>query len=415
LEFIALTSNGYCIIESDTKSQANKNLRKHLQPNEFILWVTQKNKTKETMTVATQELSLPEVSVEVAQQKRTAWGELGVKIANADLQLQARAQQAIAKLFTPTKIEEVVKAEALLKEIKAEALAIQNSRKEITNPVNNRMSELMLPEKSFDEPLKKVEQAIISLKKSEQERQQKENQRLQELKNCREWLTTTRNNADAAFKNLNIDKVGKVYAHALGAGDISLDMVPEYIKFAIGRRTIAEFDYEFPKNTYQLVKPEEFQAMCTELLVFDASIYLADYENQLKAKFSDYAVALKNKEQALALSKQEAEKKTAEIQSQTQNANVAAKIESVAVTPVVSVATKALKQSYAIDMPETVESVIAIMTAFTAHIDKCLPKLNVNKWFAFTPAQAGAAIAKVKTEDENFNPAGITFKTVDKL
>jgi hypothetical protein len=41
--------------------------------------------------------------------------------------------------------------------------------------------------------------------------------------------------------------------------------------------------------------------------------------------------------------------------------------------------------------------------------------LKVNKWFAFTPNQAATALAKVKCDDNNFAPAGIIFKEVDKL
>ncbi len=184
---------------------------------------------------------------------------------------------------------------------------------------------------------------------------------------------------------------------------------------ALSRFTDADFKIITPTNAYLLISPAEFSAMCNELLTVDSKPYLATYENALRVKFSDYSVALVNKEQALALSKQESETAAQKIQSEKLNADTAAKLQSVAIDPVVSTTTRALKKSYAIDMPETIQSVIAIMTAFTANIDKCLPKLNVNKWFAFTPAQAGTALAKVKCDDNDFAPAGVIFKSVDKL
>jgi hypothetical protein len=55
------------------------------------------------------------------------------------------------------------------------------------------------------------------------------------------------------------------------------------------------------------------------------------------------------------------------------------------------------------------------MAAFTANLQLCLPKLRVTKWMAFTPSQAAGALAKVKNDDNNFSPSGITFKKVDKL
>lgn len=347
--------------------------------------------------------------------KRKPWGDLGVRIYQIDIELQLRAQEALKTLITPTKIEDVAKAEAALKAVKATAIIISNDRKSVTNPVNTRMSELMLPEKSFEEPCKKVEAAIIALKKADQERQRLENQKLEELKKCREWLTTTKNNTDAAFKSKVLDKVDKVYGHALGKGDASADMVKEYLEFAISRLSAVEFEKEFPLNTFQLVPAEQFQSMCQELLIFDFNVYKADYTNQLNLKFSDYAVALTNKAQAIANAKKESEQKAAAIESQKANANIGAKLEAVAITPIVQGTNKALKQSYAINMEETVQNAIAILTAFTAHLDLCLPELSVSKWFSFTPAQAGTALAKVKTKDDSFNPAGITFKTVDKL
>lgn len=370
--------------------------------------------TTQTAEVATQP---KQEQLTQAESKRAAWGQLGVNIFNKDLEFQARAQASIAKLIIPSSIEEVAQAEAILKEVKAEGVALKNDRLAITRPVDTRIAQLTIPEKSFDEPTKKVEQAIIVLKKAEEARKQQEYKRLDELKQCREYLTTIRNNAESKFKQTNIDKVAAVYSHALGKGDISADMVTDYIKFAVGRRDAVEFDCEFPKNTYQLVKDEEFKAMCQELLIFDSKRFINEYENQLKEKFSDYAVALKNKAQALANAEKEKKEKEAAIESEKNNANIAAKLESVAtpVDAVLSTTTKALKQSYAIDMPETVESMIAIMTAFTAHINLCMPKLNVSKWFSFTPSQAGAALAKVKGDDESFKPAGITFKVVDKL
>lgn len=376
--------------------------------------LTNNTNTMETTLVKTELGLTPEQEI-IANSKQGPWGTLGVKIAIEDFRLQSRAQNALATLITPTKIEDVAKAEAILKTVKAAGVAIKNDRLAITKPVDNRMSELMLPEKSFEEPCKKVEAAIIALKKADQARQLLENQKLDALKNCREWLTTTRNNTDAAFKNKILAKVGVVYEHALGKGEVDLEMLKDYLEFAISRLSPLDYEALFPLNTFQLVPAEQFQAMCQELLIFDFNIYKADYTNQLNLKFSDYAVALGNKAQAVANSKKEAEEKQAAIESQKANSNVAAKLETIAITPVVLGTNKALKQSYAIDMEENIQSVIAIMTAFTAHLDLCLPELNVNKWFSFTPAQAGTALAKIKTKDNSFNPAGIIFKTVDKL
>lgn len=381
--------------------------------NEVINQNTNQMETKELTTI--NEPSITKEQQEVIEAKRIPWGKLGVNLAKSDLIFQARAQAALALLITPTKMDDYDKALKALKEVKALGVGIKNDRLSLTNPVKDRITELMIPENSFEIPCGKVEQACIALKKADDLRILKENQKLEEVKKCREWLTTTRNNADAAFKNTNIEKVSKAYEHALGKGEVDFEMLPEFITWVLGRRNAVEFDFVYPKNTFSLVTAEQYQAMCVELLTFDSKIYLADYENQLRLKFSDYAVALGNKAQAIANEKKESEAKAAAIEAQKANANVGAKLEAVAITPVIQGTNKALKQSYAINMEENIQNAIAIMTAFTAHLDLCLPELNVSKWFSFTPAQAGTALAKVKTKDDSFSPAGITFKTVDKL
>lgn len=377
------------------------------------------------MKTATQNQSLVLVDketeqkqLEVAESKRAAWGELGVKIAKIDFQLQARAQQSIAKLKTPKTIEEVVEAERLLKEVKAEANAISTDRKAITGPVDRRLAELMLPEKSFAEPVKHVETAIIAVKKADEEKRRQENLKLEAKQKCREMLIMHKNNQDSIFKNSILERVNKVYLYALE--NISLTELEEFLKnIAIPRFKAEDFVIGYPKNTFvQYVTEDEYMVLCKECITmaYDAKQYLAIYENDLRAKFSDFEVALNNKAEALRQAEQEKVNKAAEIAAQAQHANVAAKLDTIASSSaVVTSTTKALKQSYAVDMPETVENAIAILTAFTANLSLCLPELNVSKWFSFTPSQAAAALSKVKNKNEDFNPSGINFKTVDKL
>lgn len=370
----------------------------------------------QTLTVVDKETE--QKQLEVAESKRGAWGELGVKIAKIDFQLQARAQQAIARLKTPKTIEEVVEAEGLLKEVKAEANAISIDRKSITGPVDKRLSELMLPEKSLAEPVKQVESAIIAVKKADEEKRRQENLKLEAKQKCREMLIMHKNNHDSIFKNNILERVNKVYVYALE--NISFAELEEFLKnIAIQRFKAEDFVIGYPKNTFvQYVTEDEYMVLCKECITmaYDSKQYLAIYENDLRAKFSDFEVALNNKAEALRQSEVEKANKAAEIAAQAQHANVAAKLDTIATANVaVTSTTKALKQSYAVDMPETVDSVMKIYTAFSANLSECLSELNVSKWFSLTPSQVTVALAKVKNKNEDFNPTGIIFKTVDKL
>ena len=140
------------------------------------------------------------------------------------------------------------------------------------------------------------------------------------------------------------------------------------------------------------------------------------FANEIEAKFFDYAVAFSNKEVALKQAEEEKAKKAQEIADAQQNQAVANKLESVAQAVTVDTPmTKALKKSYAIDMPETIESALLIQAAFVSNLQLCLPKMRVTKWFDLKVSQCGDALAKLKCDDNNFQPSGIQFKEVDKL
>ncbi len=146
--------------------------------------------------------------------------------------------------------------------------------------------------------------------------------------------------------------------------------------------------------------------------------YIQLYTNELRKKFIDYSVAYSNKKQAIELAAKEDEEKQKALIEEANNKETAIQLESVSEVLEVTVSgpeIKALKKSYEVNMPETVESVIMIMAAFTANLQLCMPKLKVTKWFKFTPDQAATALAKVKCDDNNFAPKGITFKEVEKL
>lgn len=360
----------------------------------------------------TNELATKEQSL---ASKREAWGKLGVSIYEKDLEFQVRAQSIIKEIITPSKIEDVAEAEKRLKEVKRKKKELQNDRLSVTNPVKNRLDELANAENSIDEFTDKAENAIKELKRNYETEQLQKTKKAEQIKKCKESLTILKNNSFEWFRKCNIEKCSKAYEYALGDGKITIETVNKFKETCINRRKPEEFSIITPKNTYDLISQEEYNEICFDILGFDPSEFIKEYSELLNVKFSDYAVALNNKAESLRIAKEEDEKKQAEIAQKAQMANVAAKLESVAVEPTVQQVIKPLKQSYAIDMPENIESVAILWTAFIANLTICLPKLNVTKWFSLTPTQVAGALAKVKNDDNNFNPTGIVFKVVDKL
>lgn len=358
-----------------------------------------------------------QVDQEVLAKKRNSWANMGEAIYTGELALQARAQAKLLTLTLPAKIEEVPQAEALLKELKGEMGAIQEERKKITSKLDEVTARLMQPEKSMQEPIKSLEAEIIKVKKADAEQRAKKQAKDNELRECKEFLISSLARVDADYKRMISDKVAKAYEYALGEGNIQMDGLESFTQKAAAKFTENDFTPAAPERRLTYVTTEEYAALAAEHFLIDANSYLLAYVVELEKKFSDYEVALNNKEQAIALAKQQQANQLAAIAEEQTNKEVAAQMDAVSVdlTPSYGPVVKDLKEAFEVDMPETVESVIKIMSAFTANLQLCMPKLRVTKWMAFTPAQAAGALAKVKNDDNNFSPSGITFKKVDKL
>jgi hypothetical protein len=360
---------------------------------------------------------LATVNEQELAQKRTAWGTFGEAVYKTEISIQNKASQQIGGLWLPGTIEQIADAEVLLKQLKAGKLEVQTARKAITSKTDALTSRLMEPEKSFDEPIKVLEQAIIKIKKEHEAVEAKKIAKLEERKQIIETIKNAVAGCDANYKTIVNNKVDAAFKYALGDGNIQPADKQEYLRkcrVKVSESTFPIPTYNVPSSHHTI---EEIDALKHEYFIVDRSIYVVLHADELEKKFSDFDVAFHNKVEALQRAEEEKKQKEAEILQQQEQQQMAAKLESVSesidTTP--SLFTKALKKSYEVDMPETIESVLAIQGAFAANIKLCLPKLSVKKWFSFTPAQAATALSKVKCDDNNFQPTGITFKEVDKL
>lgn len=338
-------------------------------------------------------------------------------IYKTEIDIQNKALNLIGKLWLPENVDQLPLAESLLKELKGGKTDIQTERKVITTKLDGLSSRLMNPEKSLEEPIKRLEAAIIQVKKvheaTEAKRRAKEEERKQIIQHRKDAVNT----ADANFKTIINNKVAAAYELALGEKNLQPAEVEKYIQEVCS--SISEASFPMPRlhSSCTYHTPEEVEVLHAEHFVIDRNSYVLLFAIELENRFSDFEVAFHNKEQALKNAAADKANRAAEIEQDKSNAAVAAKLEAVSTslpeTP--TLFTKALKKSYEVDMPETIESVLVIMAAFTANINLCLPKLVVKKWFAFTSAQMATALSKVKCDDNNFSYSGIIFKEVDKL
>jgi hypothetical protein len=352
---------------------------------------------------------------EIIQKKRAAWGNLGVTVHETEQLLNLRAQAAVSKIKMPANIAEVPEAESQLKELKSAQKSIEAERKAITSKLDDLSQRLMLPEKSLNEPITNLSNSIIAIKKEEERIQQIKVLKAQEISSLKERIKSYLSQKDFEFRSDINNKVTQAYQHALQK-DIKPEGIAEYINACVKKVGAIHFAVDRPGITLKYVLPEEYEQILEETFVFDANGYVELLGSELTDKFADYDVAYQNKQAALQLAEKEAAEKEAQLQKDLENQQIANKMEA-ASTPIINEApqVKALKKSYEVDMPENMENAIKILSAFAANRTLCLPKLRVTKWFAFTPAQAATALAKVKCDDNNFQPLGIIFKEVDKL
>lgn len=352
---------------------------------------------------------------QVIAQKRNAWANMGEVVHTTELQLQAFQQQALERFSLPTKIEDVPDAEALLKVLKSSKATLEDKRKEVTSKFDAVSQRLMQPEKALLEPIAELSKAIISVKKIEEDRLRKLKEKADEIVRYKQFIINSSNDAKAAAESSISRIISQAYEYALGDGNIDIDGLPEYISRCKNKYPVIKFVMELPKCN-SILTEEERDDIIRELYTYDSAYYKQKFDTLLDEKFSDYAVALANKEQAIALSKKQEEEEKKRIEEEKKNKELSASLQSMAALDVqITTDTKALKKSYEVDMPETPETAILLMAAFVGNKNLVLQKLKVNKWFAFSIGQIANALGKCKNDDENFAPQGIIFKQIDKL
>lgn len=359
------------------------------------------------------------IETEAIQKLRDTWANMGEARHNLDLQLQARAQQDINKLRSlpnPLTMADLPKAEAILAEVKKGKLLRVGERTLFTNKFDTLKENLMKSEKSYDEPIKEVSQAIINVKLEAEKSQRLAQAKQDEIRNIREIITLRKNTADAEFKTKVLNMVGNAYATALET-DVKPDQIGAYMNKENAKVKPEMFFAHLVPVTLNYVSTEEYNAIANELFVLNSQVYVDSFREQLDTQFSDYSIAYNNKEAALKIAMTEKEEAAKKVENEKSLNQVAAQLESSA-TPLnaeVGFATKALKKSYEVDMMESLDNSIIVMSAFVQNVTLIQPMMKVNKWDSFNIGQMKNYLGKCKSNDNNFQPTGIIWKEVVKL
>lgn len=343
--------------------------------------------------------------------KRKGWADVGELIYTTEIALSHEAEKVIALLpvTPPVGADQVNAQAATLEEVKQLRNMVEQKRKSITNKFREVADRLMIPEKKIDQAIAGLTSRLVSAKQVIESERRANEQRDQILKDYRMQLANAKAKFEGEYKSKVAEILTASYSHALDK--IDPEALEAYLKkVAVKLKAVPRW-IAAPEST-----TEGAEAVKVEIWKFDDRAMLDMCHADMMAKYSDYAVAYLNKKDAQDRNAKEAAEKAAAIKAEEERKELAAKMEAASAPEAApQVHTKALRKSYEIDMPETVESAMAILGAFVANADKCLPKLRIAKWFGFTPKAAAGALSKVKSDDNAFAPTGLTWKEVDKL
>lgn len=360
--------------------------------------------------------NLPKVTLDdkVVAEKNKNWGDMGVAIYKRELQFSAIAQSLILKIKLPTKIEDIQESEVLLKTIKQEVKKLAESRLEITNRFRDVADRLSAPEKSVLKPIEDLTNAIIKLKEDLAKKQKEEQAKDNEKKSVKENILRQLAEVKATYANKILTQVTKAYTWAL-ENKVALDKLDEYLSKVGDKFKVTDFaDSAVMPQLFKLTETE-YKAFAEELFVLDSNNYVDQYKKDLKAKFEFYHIDFKNAEQALEKAKDEKVEAEQSIQTEKSNAQMSATLESMSMDISTISNVKELKKSFEVVTTTELKDAIAIITAFIANLELCKLKLRVTDYSKLTVAQMATALAKVKCDDNKFQPSNIEFKEVSKL
>lgn len=338
----------------------------------------------------------------------TAWGNLGQLFLTTENELKTDALNIVSKI--PTVVNDIPAAELLLKEINQKENALETKRKNLSSKFDTLKDRLMAPGKTILSPKIAFTNAIISAKKVQEEKERQDKLKTEQLRQCREYLIRYKNEKVQGFNKLISDTIDKAYIHALD--NVTVDILPDWLS-KTEKRLDDKFIIEKPVNSFPLI--DNFEELAKELLTNDPSVFLKDYAEKLRFKFSDFSIALNNKAQALENSRKEKEESDRIAADKKLMEETASKLQAMAINPTVVSGSRPLKSEWKIDNLADLTNSILIMAAFVSNIDKCKDHLRVTIWDSLTILQMRTALCKVRTNDENFSPQGINFKTIDKL
>ena len=372
----------------------------------------------DTNTTPAKTMTLEEKQASVG----AAWQKMGLAMSATDMKLQAMVQKAMAKIKIPTKTSEIIDAEKLVAELRADYNEVVNERKTVTSKLDGAITHLMKSEKLFSNSFTDLNNAILNLKKQAEQEKLKITYHTNEIKRIKEQVAIHISNHDAGCKTKILDIVDKAFTHALGNGDVKEAEVDTYISKVMKLRAgedafkLTKLEGMGLKYATQAEFDEIWDMMAMD--VKDAMMYKQDCFDALKEKFNFYNIALKNKAESLKQAAEDRASAEAAIEKEKSDSAAANTLAAMSVshnaTPINT--HKDLKKVNELEMVDG-DWVTAqmIMSAFIVNLDKCKELIRVKNIWNLSIDQMAGALCKLKDKDSSFGFGSLKFKLVDKL
>lgn len=356
------------------------------------------------------------IDKEVEIKRRVAWGEFGVVLYHGEIALQLRAQEINSKLIEPKTTQQIKEAEQALALVKKEYIALVEERKDkYTARFNSVAKRLMQPEQSIEEAIKANEAALIKAKQTEKEELKTTENKDKELKAIAEHVRLYVADMHAAYLKAQAKLISDAYKYAVDT-KIPVDQIEAYVGKVSARINLANRTTPAPKPAFKYNTQEDIDAEVTKhFKPWAPQQYVDGFAIDIKNKFADWELALKNPEQALKLNDDEEGVTILAIEDNKEKETVSAKLEAIAMPLTEEPAGKSLKQVWKIVEPETIEEAFFIINAFTVNKKACVPELNKVKPVNLGVKQMISALEGVKNKDAAFEVTGIKFIQVEKL
>ena len=348
------------------------------------------------------------------------WKNTGITVSKCNLWLsgeQNKLQKALPSIVVSE--ENIVLTEEILAGAKKTVKAMGEARLGLTRSMDDVKKQLMQPEKDCLVLIDELASKLLTVKKEVKKEQDQLNMKAEQTNALKLAIKTAYDKYFAECQRTIDNELTNSYAVMLEA-KAPLEKYDGLAKESVDGLvfpSLKEYVQRERTNTTALTDDEIKQ------IKKDSVQKSPDYKALLEQKFIDkkvtYQVELNNVAEALKqneLAAAEAKKKR---EHEATGKELANKIEAVAANQTASVPAvesgKKIKESFELDMEETPENALLIWACFSANFEAVIGKLTIKKWFSATPKQIGTALGKIKSDDNEFNFTGITFKKVEKL